>query len=97
MSKRKGDVQVMDYKVGRDRLVVRVYVLTYRQHRGWESRAILNWLALAGWGVSHEAATTSSQQKHAPDSTAIMSLEEMIREVHIPALYGIHPCSLPSS
>ncbi|OSX68032.1 hypothetical protein POSPLADRAFT_1043192 [Postia placenta MAD-698-R-SB12] len=63
MSKRKGDVQVMDYK-----------------HRGWESRAILNWLALAGWGVSHEAATTSSQQKHAPDSTAIMSLEEMIRE-----------------
>ncbi|KAI0935754.1 hypothetical protein AcV5_004082 [Taiwanofungus camphoratus] len=67
MSKRKGDVQVLDYK-----------------RRGWESSAILNWLALAGWGVSHDTAASptpsSSLQKQAPDSTALMSLEEMIQK-----------------
>ncbi|KAI0735761.1 glutamyl-tRNA synthetase [Earliella scabrosa] len=64
MSKRKGDVQVLDYA-----------------KRGWEPQAILNWLALAGWGVQHDApgpASTSSSPKQAPDSTTIMSMEEMI-------------------
>ncbi|KAI0638911.1 glutamyl-tRNA synthetase [Trametes polyzona] len=60
MSKRKGDVHVLDY-----------------QKRGWESSAVLNWLALAGWGV--QEASPSSSQKHAPDSTTLMSMEEMIQ------------------
>jgi len=69
MSKRKGDVQVFDYK-----------------RRGWEPGAILNWLALAGWGVQADigAPTTtisqSSPNRHAPDSTAVMSLSEMVKE-----------------
>ncbi|CCL98936.1 uncharacterized protein FIBRA_00943 [Fibroporia radiculosa] len=62
MSKRKGDVQVMDYK-----------------RRGWEPAAILNWLALAGWGRSHTTEAISSS-KQAPDSTTVMSLQEMIQE-----------------
>ncbi|PCH33184.1 hypothetical protein WOLCODRAFT_129640 [Wolfiporia cocos MD-104 SS10] len=72
MSKRNGDVQVMDYK-----------------RRGWESGAILNWLALAGWGGTHEntkSGSTSHQHKHAPDSTAVMSLEEMTREFDLTSL-----------
>ncbi|KAI0367459.1 glutamyl-tRNA synthetase [Pilatotrama ljubarskyi] len=60
MSKRKGDVHVLDYK-----------------KRGWEPGAVLNWLALAGWGV--QEASSSSSHRQAPDSTTLMSMEEMIR------------------
>ncbi|KAI8983303.1 glutamyl-tRNA synthetase [Trametes punicea] len=60
MSKRKGDVNVMDYK-----------------KRGWEPSAILNWLALAGWGV--QDASSASSHKQAPDSTTLMTMEEMIQ------------------
>ncbi|KAI1789160.1 glutamyl-tRNA synthetase [Ganoderma leucocontextum] len=67
MSKRKGDVQVLDYA-----------------RRGWEPNAILNWLALAGWGVQHDAPCPLSPSrgvsKQAPDSTTVMSVEEMIRD-----------------
>ncbi|RPD81515.1 glutamyl-tRNA synthetase [Lentinus tigrinus ALCF2SS1-7] len=66
MSKRKGDVRVLDYA-----------------QRGWEPKAVLNWLALAGWGVQHDASGTSTpssskSSKQPPDSTAIMSMEELI-------------------
>ncbi|KAH8101405.1 hypothetical protein BXZ70DRAFT_1007241 [Cristinia sonorae] len=63
MSKRKGDVQVLDY-----------------MRRGWEPGAVLNWLALAGWGVKHDvnAEGSSSRTKNAPDSTEVMSLQEMV-------------------
>ncbi|OBZ78674.1 putative glutamate--tRNA ligase, mitochondrial [Grifola frondosa] len=67
MSKRKGDVQVLDY-----------------QRRGWEPGAILNWLALAGWGIQHEEVSSSSSSslstagKQAPDSTAVMTLPDMV-------------------
>ncbi|KAI0825292.1 glutamyl-tRNA synthetase [Trametes gibbosa] len=60
MSKRKGDVDVLDY-----------------QKRGWEPSVILNWLALAGWGV--QDASSSSSFKQAPDSTTLMSMEDMIK------------------
>ncbi|TFY60975.1 hypothetical protein EVJ58_g4799 [Rhodofomes roseus] len=65
MSKRNGDVQVMDYK-----------------RRGWEPAAILNWLALAGWGAARDSAseTSSSPKKQPPDSTAVMTKDEMVRE-----------------
>ncbi|TFK84864.1 glutamyl-tRNA synthetase [Polyporus arcularius HHB13444] len=67
MSKRKGDVRVLDYA-----------------QRGWEPNAVLNWLALAGWGVQQDASrpsTSSSGQgsNQAPDSTTIMSMEDMIQ------------------
>ncbi|KAI0697163.1 glutamyl-tRNA synthetase [Cytidiella melzeri] len=75
MSKRKGDVQVFDYK-----------------RRGWEPAAILNWLALAGWGVQSHA--NSSQEsvpqppslKQAPDSTTPMSLPEMIEAFELTSI-----------
>lgn len=55
------------------------------QRQGWESDAILNWLALAGWGTRHperEEQAMSFGHHDAPDSTAIMSLEEIINEVN---------------
>ncbi|OSD05744.1 glutamyl-tRNA synthetase [Trametes coccinea BRFM310] len=60
MSKRKGDVHVLDYK-----------------KRGWEPSSVLNWLALAGWGV--QDASSSASAKQAPDSTTLMTMQEMIR------------------
>ncbi|KAF8621852.1 hypothetical protein AX15_007468 [Amanita polypyramis BW_CC] len=93
MSKRKGDVQVVDFI-----------------RRGWEPRAILNWLALAGWGTRREPISSSSstplpspspskssthahshtpsdrQIQQAPESTSIMSFDEMISQFDLTAL-----------
>ncbi|KAF8060769.1 hypothetical protein FPV67DRAFT_305746 [Lyophyllum atratum] len=78
MSKRKGDVQVVDYI-----------------RRGWEPQAVLNWLALAGWGAKHETPPPSSSSSQparpqliqkAPDSTTLMTLPEMIEQFELSAL-----------
>lgn len=73
MSKRNGDVQVIDYI-----------------RRGWEPNAILNWLVLAGWGArnSEREEKSSAPLGHhdAPNSTAIMSLEEIINEFDLSAM-----------
>ncbi|KAJ3562447.1 hypothetical protein NP233_g9562 [Leucocoprinus birnbaumii] len=73
MSKRNGDVQVIDYI-----------------RRGWEPSAILNWLALAGWGARNPECEDKSSPIHghhdAPDSTAIMSLDEIINEFDLSAM-----------
>ncbi|KAF8653560.1 hypothetical protein AX16_003897 [Volvariella volvacea WC 439] len=74
MSKRNGDVQVIDYI-----------------RRGWEPHALLNWLALAGWGAKHEPTPSESHGsgrlvKEAPDSTRIMSLDELMAEFDLSAL-----------
>ncbi|KAF8879922.1 glutamyl-tRNA synthetase [Infundibulicybe gibba] len=78
MSKRNGDVQVIDYI-----------------RRGWEPEALLNWLALAGWGVRYES-TPSGPISHpsshprtlqeAPDSTSLMNLKELIDQFDLSAL-----------
>jgi glutamyl-tRNA synthetase len=52
------------------------------QRQGWEPDAVLNWLALTGWGVQHDTSTSSPQRSTpAPDSTAVMSLAELIHQV----------------
>ncbi|KAI0294818.1 hypothetical protein BC826DRAFT_909716 [Russula brevipes] len=64
MSKRKGNVQVLDY-----------------MRRGWEPDAVLNWLALAGWGNHTEPSDEGDQPAKtikAPDSTTVMNLSEII-------------------
>lgn len=74
MSKRHGDVQVVDFI-----------------KRGWERAALLNWLVLSGWGVSHsssapEDASKSRSPHSVPDSTKIMTLDEMIDQFDITAI-----------
>ncbi|KAF9467001.1 glutamyl-tRNA synthetase [Collybia nuda] len=77
MSKRNGDVQVVDFI-----------------RRGWEPEAILNWLALAGWGAQHEVPPTADLLhpskprlvQEAPDSTRIMTMPEMIHHFELSAL-----------
>ncbi|KAG6909076.1 hypothetical protein DXG01_002057 [Tephrocybe rancida] len=85
MSKRKGDVQVVDYIKD-----------------GWEPQAVLNWLALAGWGAKHEVPAPSESSEssdpashsarhgkllqNAPNSTTLMTLPEMIKEFELSAL-----------
>lgn len=82
MSKRNGDVQVVDYI-----------------RRGWEPGALLNWLALAGWGVERDPASEpgyvrpsssssslsnpapSAPARPAPDSTALKTLPQLIDQV----------------
>lgn len=78
MSKRNGDVQVVDYI-----------------RRGWEPAAILNWLALAGWGARHEETPPSTPSVHAsrprlvqeaPDSTTVMGSPELVQNFELSAL-----------
>lgn len=85
MSKRKGDVRVLDYAVG-PQVMLCDTTLNPSQQRGWEPGAVLNWLALAGWGVQQDTSDSSTpssarRMKQAPDSTTIMSMEEMIQSV----------------
>lgn len=57
--------------------------------RGWEPSAVLNWLALAGWGVQQsDASTPTTGSTAAPDSTAVMSISEMIENVSSSTLYS---------
>ncbi|EDR00624.1 uncharacterized protein LACBIDRAFT_240505 [Laccaria bicolor S238N-H82] len=66
MSKRNGDVQVVDYI-----------------RRAWEPAAVLNWLALAGWGVRHNVDTASeepSARSDAPDSTTILTMQQLLEQ-----------------
>jgi len=88
MSKRKGDVQVLDYI-----------------KQGWEPAALLNWLALVGWGThspaspgssptstSNSASSSSSgsfstsRTDNAPDSTQIMTLPQIIDQFDLSSL-----------
>jgi hypothetical protein len=58
--------------------------LTRTQGRGWEPDAVLNWLALAGWGTHTKPSDQSDQPTRtvkAPDSTTVMSLSEIINNV----------------
>ncbi|THU89363.1 hypothetical protein K435DRAFT_865340 [Dendrothele bispora CBS 962.96] len=66
MSKRNGDVQVVDYI-----------------RRGWEPEAMLNWFALAGWGAH---APRPLQIQSAPESTRIMTRQELISEFNLSAI-----------
>ncbi|KAF8200331.1 hypothetical protein BJ912DRAFT_948749 [Pholiota molesta] len=74
MSKRHGDVRVEDFI-----------------KRGWEPTAVLNWVVLSGWGVASEAtpdatAAQTRSQHFVPDSTRVMSLDEMIDQFDISAI-----------
>lgn len=61
-------------------------ILTSFQRRGWEPDAVLNWLALAGWGTHTEESSdqASKTAAKAPDSTTVMSLSEIITNVRFP-------------
>ncbi|KAF7964718.1 hypothetical protein HWV62_3671, partial [Athelia sp. TMB] len=62
--------------------------------RGWEPEALLNWLALAGWGAHHEypadpmSTSTHSPSEHdtVPDSTQMMTLSELIDQFDLSAI-----------
>ncbi|KAH8988238.1 glutamyl-tRNA synthetase [Lactarius akahatsu] len=69
MSKRSGDVQVLDY-----------------MRRGWEPDAVLNWVALAGWGTHTESFDDIPKTAKAPDSTTVMSLPEIITNLKLDVL-----------
>ncbi|KAK7033017.1 tRNA-synt-1c domain-containing protein [Favolaschia claudopus] len=69
---------------------------------GWERGAILNWLALAGWGTqesspeldestspetqSSKSETSLHTTKAAPDSTKVMDMDELISEFDLSAI-----------
>jgi len=50
----------------------------------------VNWLALAGWGVQHEheatADASSAEYQPAPDSTALMTFDELVSQFDLSAL-----------
>ncbi|KAF8425049.1 hypothetical protein L210DRAFT_3743949 [Boletus edulis BED1] len=67
MSKRKGDVAVLEF-----------------MKRGWEPEALVNWLALAGWGQGSRAELTSTTRS--PESTAVLTLPELIEQFDLSSL-----------
>lgn len=57
--------------------------------RGWEPEGVLNWLALAGWGVHHEngrASPPGTPSTQPPDSTTLMTLPELIDQFDLSSL-----------
>ncbi|KLO17610.1 Glutamyl/glutaminyl-tRNA synthetase [Schizopora paradoxa] len=55
--------------------------------KGWEPGALLNWLAVTGWGTSADSKRTHKEGAvSAPDSTAIFTLQELIQEFDIKSL-----------
>lgn len=70
--------------------------LTSFQRRGWEPDAVLNWLALAGWGTHIEPSAQGDQPSKtvkAPDSTTVMGLTEIINNVRFTFCFrerGLH-------
>lgn len=50
------------------------------KEKGWTAPAVLNWLALAGWGASHSHGTSglSETRQAAPESTEMLTLGELI-------------------
>ncbi|CAK5269221.1 unnamed protein product [Mycena citricolor] len=57
--------------------------------RGWEKDAVLNWLALPGWGGQHDEAVQpedAHQAKDAPLSTQVMNMDQLQAEFELSAL-----------
>ena len=45
--------------------------------------ALVNWLALAGWGQAARSPSDSAATVRSPESTAILTLPELIEQVRI--------------
>ncbi|EJD04563.1 glutamyl-tRNA synthetase [Fomitiporia mediterranea MF3/22] len=69
MSKRKGDVSVLDY-----------------MEQGWMAPAVLNWLALAGWGIDHGEHASDHSRKAAPASTELFTMHDLIERFDLSVL-----------
>ncbi|KAN0101307.1 hypothetical protein V8E55_001291 [Tylopilus felleus] len=52
--------------------------------RGWEPESLINWLALAGWGQA--ARSSSDSAARSPESTAILTLPELIEQFDLASL-----------
>jgi glutamyl-tRNA synthetase len=54
--------------------------------RGWEPEALVNWLALAGWGQAARTPSDSTATIRSPESTAILTLPELIEQFDLASL-----------
>ncbi|KAL5534809.1 hypothetical protein ACEPAG_1273 [Sanghuangporus baumii] len=54
--------------------------------KGWMPSAILNWLALAGWGTSHGDNAEGQEKSAAPASTEMLTLPELIEKFDLSVL-----------
>lgn len=84
MSKRKGDVAVLEFMVCCTPLFIHLlHIQRQHQKRGWEPEALINWLALAGWGQAARSPSDATPTTRSPDSTAILTLPELIKQVRL--------------
>lgn len=91
MSKRHGDVSVGDYIVRSPFILLLCYnrILTIHfQAQGWLPQAVLNWLALAGWGSGSDSSKNVSENQRkskvaAPESTEMLTLTQLIDKAGI--------------
>ncbi|KAH0838890.1 hypothetical protein J3R83DRAFT_7317 [Lanmaoa asiatica] len=54
--------------------------------RGWEPQALINWLALAGWGQAARSPSDSTPTTRSPESTAVLTLPELIEQFDLASL-----------
>ncbi|KAI5122694.1 hypothetical protein M0805_009747 [Coniferiporia weirii] len=54
--------------------------------KGWMPPAVLNWLALAGWGSGPAEGVAGEGKKAAPSSTEVLSLNELAEKFDLSAL-----------
>lgn len=60
-----------------------LHIHSEHQKRGWEPEALINWLALAGWGQAARSPSDSTPTPRSPESTAILTLPELIDQVRL--------------
>jgi len=83
MSKRHGDVQVIDFIVRITSIIPPPLLNIQLQKRGWEPDAVLNWLLHCGYGVHHDTSANagSTPPKESTESMKVMKLDEMVDKV----------------
>nr|QEP49723.1 glutamate tRNA ligase [Inonotus obliquus] len=54
--------------------------------KGWMSSAVLNWLALAGWGTTHGEKEPGKGRTAAPSSTEVFALPELVEKFDLSVL-----------
>ncbi|KAG8220277.1 hypothetical protein J3R82DRAFT_1371 [Butyriboletus roseoflavus] len=54
--------------------------------KGWEPEALINWLALAGWGQAARSPSDSIPTTRSPESMAILTLPELIEQFDLASL-----------
>lgn len=88
MSKRHGDVRVSDFIVSAFLNILFNFIDSLiNQEKGWEPDAVVNWLAIAGWGRQQMPFSAKDSASEKPKSD-ILTMNELIQEVWFESIFA---------